>query len=1820
LHKKSENDTDCIGFSTQFQITIVLPISIPKSKTENVKQPSTSTKINEHDLSDILYDKDNEITKNGLCELPRYYKDSWSPDKNISAEKSEFKKEDDLSQISPIQHTAGDISLDDSEDPINILKTKFSKIIIRGLSSIQIPPALSAISLINIRSQLDSIKNTDFVREISYLTAISLIAGRRFVQACEILRKLQCAYLNDENTQKNQKSWFIKAASLELLIADCMNQHFQLYEKLNALRRACDLYQGIKIKGIGMSAPQKFSQEDVFTTLYKLHPNLLKLLLTNLQQDSSEIQKITTIKIIDFVLENMGCSLGGYMLHILKCVITTYPNTMVNTGLFPMDSFNVSMMSISFQQNLPLGDSPRKDQKKSENLFMQISSNNNQNPNLILIEDKNSAKYYSLYNHLLDTYSNVLGSISSHILHKLFYDLLMPFTFVQEISGDLKSILVKITEKIVAICQGDLIFTPIFLNNLLQEMGSQNTNLANSCQNLWSIIKNKVCPNCCLKSRKQLVLWITEHLQNISEQMNLKAQNSTPSQIPDEELNLKLLFFIDLAFCLLGQNTPENANSMVKIRTDLSDIYLLFDPLFYWLNYSICVEGKFDLFKHIWPCISGLLKEMNKNINIDIGNIFIGLLTKINDHCKHSAPTQQMIQFLGIVLKDAKIALSDKVKFQKFLSEFFENFCIHIPSFPNEEIFNIFDLLSDLCFDFINPDLLKIIISCLIDRYTIKAKKQQETLKQFINKLLQISITQPENNTYFDIAISYCLTNNKDFNIKDINLIKNIENDNKKIINIHEKFLEKLGFLLELLKSLNESHKSLYKSLINKQELAVFLEELAISGHSQIRLKSHETLEIICSYYNLNFLQNQQSQPLINSEKSIENLPNILPENSTQLTSAFTSISQPIDPIENIVKKEQLILAKLVLGVAKKSFENSVDSYMQFNALILMDLLYQNILPVPNIQYEINKKRIPKSPHKKPSKNDIDIENIPMTNIPEMKCNDIGYLNMRILSILKLWPCIQISLNSPWSNIRSITYGLICSMLKIDSNDYYSTYREKLKSLILPVLVSLLSSKESESKAGGLNILGSISGLSYFVPTTLPISANLNFYRKNADFISLPIWEKVFELQEDWDSTIKEAASVLIQLAAPKEAVLHFEKVRLESCKLRNDSLAAEFNKAGILLPTLAEVNAKFNIDENNNFTRDLPTPLHNVEEINLSFAGSEKDESLTSPSPKRELVNDYFYIEKLTDAQLKEIVSIFRNDFKPPKNLWIEKNQAESLLEYDIGDLEDYENCQINAELVKNANKKPQNQDLPFAESENHRFQIVDNFEDKLVENLAKKVPETKKEITSKEKIPEKVENSVDLKKKDSLDAEPYKFLGGDTEQNQDILEIIDIEDEDFLKSLEDDKVPVLKNTYADKKSKRPSAPRPRAAPNTVKIDLRAKLQASNAQNSNLPKNDEQQQNLIANINLQAEIDKQNLVKQDANEIKSGDIVLHEINEDISANLVLKKGSNSMRPANGLRPITPPLKNPEKTEIINNEDIKGKGIIEDIVIIEEEKIPPINENEKSNQSAIRKENEASKSFYGTTLRKEEMGQKKLLNKSFDNYQSARLNNKAGGRMTIVNKGQIKQKLDTEFPLSVNNEEEKKKPIKKIHKVGELLTIQNNSSSLPTTPTGTVVQKKRIDNTKSPIVTNLFKDLKVVSKKKHKRQPQQHLAQTSPALVAILKSIKETTKRVSEESSVRSERTKPGSKKIVIQAKLSTPKTVVTPSYDSIKLQNHSIKSPTLLAKTREKSRSQAEGKKPHKPEEVQTLSSENLKIEENEQGQNNNNEPMSLLDNNQTY
>ena len=57
-----------------------------------------------------------------------------------------------------------------------------------------------------------------------------------------------------------------------------------------------------------------------------------------------------------------------------------------------------------------------------------------------------------MYNHVLETYISVLSSISSHILHQLFYEVIIPTVTSTTSLPDVKIFAIKIAEKIITIC------------------------------------------------------------------------------------------------------------------------------------------------------------------------------------------------------------------------------------------------------------------------------------------------------------------------------------------------------------------------------------------------------------------------------------------------------------------------------------------------------------------------------------------------------------------------------------------------------------------------------------------------------------------------------------------------------------------------------------------------------------------------------------------------------------------------------------------------------------------------------------------------------------------------------------------------------------------------------------------------------------------------------------------------------------------------------------------------------------------------------------------------------------------------------------------------------------------------------------------------------------------------------------------------------------------------------------------------------------------------------------------------------------------------
>ncbi len=1396
-------------------------------------KPAASQPQDEESCISILYrseivnaEFDNEVAMisgkepDRSCDtMPRYYKDTWSPDRGGAG----------------VKKSAG--SVVGLEKLVRGFQLAFSKIALRGIAVQQAPAAACAIPLLNLRPSLQRNGQRELLAEVEYMIALALINGKRFVQASEILRKLQRQILTARADSDQSKAMHNKAAKMEILIADGMSPHFQLFEKLHALQRAVELALGTAVLPItGIAPSEKYSSEDIYTFLTRMHPNLIRLLLGMLG-GRAESQRMATIRCMDFVIGHMGCSLGAYASHILRALLLTYPATGNNTNsnVQPADSLNMSVFSVSSGTE----SSP----KPLLPTHPKLSEPATSAP--VVIVTQNTDRLAALYTHLLETFLSVLSSISSQILHKLFYEIVLPNTYSPELSTEVRHVLLTVADKIVSICQGDLVPTSAFLNGVVKDQGSSNKKIAAAATSLWQTIRAKLCPNCATKARKRLVCWVGENLTSLAQRI---SSHPGSRETAEEDAALRVGTYIDIA-CVLtssGQNEGEPNPLVLPAPEERTDFYELLNPLLYWLNFSMASEGRMELFKQVWQCTANILSSMRATIGFDVNSFIMPLIATVNDHCKMSSPTVPMLRFLDTVLKEFTSDYGEDM--QHLLIELTSNVTQRIPNFPYDEIFSTLDLLLDMIFPALPDTAFVEIVAGLNDRYTARTKRQQESVQKFVAMTMARSLSslrERSGRNFFLLALHECMLRNRDVDLGALQKQK----DAKKAVRVHESFVQKLGFAVELLKALGAEHRELFELVITNPETTSSLNEMLGNGHSSVRLRAYEIVDILCTYY---------AAHAANAKSRRDDRAREL---SRELLLSQLTLRSP-----EIVRREQLLLARLVLTVTKRSLGAPSDSYMQFNSLILLDTAFQRLLPVPSFSQELlhRKQRLtnPSAGGKVGKADVIDLETVEPEKLGEYPASDGRYLHTRLMTALKVWQYVRQALNSPWSNIRSIAYGLVCSMFKVTVQDYRGSFRDRLKTAILPVLVSLLGSKESEAKAGGLNILGSFCGLGYDVGDNENLKDQFDFFRRNSDFVSLAIWQQVFDLQDDWDSTIKEAATVLVQFSAPKESVTHFTRVRAESRKLRLRCLAGKFGpvcmSAAAKLLTLNKVKDDSNsvaelldmmgrtsdLLSNNDMAgaeegtaqqpQEFPDPEAPIGKA-TDFDDSAENSSFADQTEEKEEAEDkeIFFVTKYTSAQIKDIISIFRNDFRPPKNLWIESHLADPTPADEaegLGDLLPAEPQPEAPAAIGGKDKVPAGE-LPLADPV-PRHRIVDVLEDKLVDSLSQppkpampseRVVEKKEEKKEEEKEEEKkmeqpVEQTGERAKEkaapvDSIDAEPYKFLPPEDEDlKQEDLGVIEVEgdEEDFLGPLEESKVPVLKNSYADVNNKRPRAPKP--------------------------------------------------------------------------------------------------------------------------------------------------------------------------------------------------------------------------------------------------------------------------------------------------------------------------------------------------------------------------------------------------------------------------
>lgn len=639
----------------------------------------------------------------------------------------------------------------------------YCEIAIIGYSLNVSPQASQVVPLLNIASYLKSFPEGV---DTDYLAGLALMNARRFIQAAELIRRAELRLsgsldlpvqhprkYNTPNTYTitNNKK-LLRAAKLELLVAEGFNQHGQIVDKLVAFERATEYFLG------GGNLDAICVQSDVYSSLLRLQPHLARLLLRNLT-DKLEPLRIACVRGLEFLIENLGCALGSQFVLVLKTIIKTYP-TLAISG----DSFNTSLMSCST-----------------------LTENPKEEPSSNLIDS---------YNRLLETCISTISSASPSLLHTIFQEVLSHYILITELPKDLKVAIIRLLEKIINICEGDLDFSNSLLYSILGLI--HNEEVAETANVLWETIKNKILANYLGTRLEGLVRWMTEMLQTEPE-VHIQDIISIISVIVKKE---------------------KKSRSSHRQKPELRE---LVDPLLAWLNHSASSQDKLSLFHSLWKCLYGISSYVPQLSMLDC---IVDLIYKTIEYCKHSAPTVPMLKFLNIVLGDLKI----ESKLIEILLEFLPVFCGCIPNNINDEIFLVLNQIIGITGDNLENFHLQALINGMLDQYTVKSQSQRNSKGFLISLILS-------KESYLEFLLEYCFLTNK------VPSLDQQKYDRQRLVSEHDRYLDKLSFAIEVITLFEKSHGLFLMHKIEQisNTCALLLEH----RDSHVRIRGLEILRLV---------------------------------------------------------------------------------------------------------------------------------------------------------------------------------------------------------------------------------------------------------------------------------------------------------------------------------------------------------------------------------------------------------------------------------------------------------------------------------------------------------------------------------------------------------------------------------------------------------------------------------------------------------------------------------------------------------------------------------------------------------------------------------------------------------------------------------------------------------------------------------------------------------------------------------------------------------------------------------------------------------------
>jgi hypothetical protein len=186
----------------------------------------------------------------------------------------------------------------------------------------------------------------------------------------------------------------------------------------------------------------------------------------------------------------------------------------------------------------------------------------------------------------------------------------------------------------------------------------------------------------------------------------------------------------------------------------------------------------------------------------------------------------------------------------------------------------------------------------------------------------------------FNTTVSFLIFNNQDIKQEE-------EEEIKDLIELHTTYKERIAFFIDIIQKFKEIHINLYREILLNTHFHNFLFQLLKKGELELRIKSHEILEILSKC--INYISERR-----------EGAEGISGRGSTNVESMHPRNRSDGREVEGI-SPERLALIQLYFRIAKMSLESENDFYLQFSALILLDNIFQNLMPVPTYANELFK-------------------------------------------------------------------------------------------------------------------------------------------------------------------------------------------------------------------------------------------------------------------------------------------------------------------------------------------------------------------------------------------------------------------------------------------------------------------------------------------------------------------------------------------------------------------------------------------------------------------------------------------------------------------------------------------------------------------------------------------------------------------------------------------------------------------------------------------------------------------------------------------------